>query len=145
MKEEAMRRVQQGMIPKARLAALQVQYDNLKTKHLDNLEQFCVTLLEKTRKIEQANIFKDQLSTMVKMADTTLIMCRDLCQQIVMHATPIATFYNIAWFLHMKDKLNLNVRPLASITSMATSTMEDQWKGMIEEERNMFCLRWATN
>ena len=62
-----------------------------------------------------------------------------------MHATPIPTFYNIALFLHMKDKLKLNVRPSTWITPKLTSTLGDQWKEMIEDERNMLCLKWAMN
>ena len=74
-----MRRVQQGMIAETRLATLRVQYDNLKTKQQDNLEQFQVTLQEKTDKLEQVNIFNDQLNTVASMVDTTLIVCRDPC------------------------------------------------------------------
>jgi len=104
-----MRRVEQGMIVESHLTPLQVQYENLKTKQRGNLDKFQVMLLEKTDKLEQANIFNNQLSIVANMANTTLIICRDLCQEIATHATPIPTFYNLVQFLHMKNKLKPNV------------------------------------
>lgn len=78
-RDEAMKRVNQGMIAETRLVAVRAQFDKYKTKRQEEHEAFRATMADRSSKLAQSHIQINQLCQVVIIVDSTLASCKDLC------------------------------------------------------------------